>query len=100
MWTLLWIVLVLGALGVLFLLGRSLFRKAVALARELGDAGERLGAVSAELQALQGDPEPAPEPAVFADPGRLRAERATARRHGARGARGGPAQGRSRGNPR
>jgi len=84
MWTVLWVLLVLGALGVLFLVGRSLFRKGVALARELGTASERLAAVSEELQALQRDEEPVADLAVFADPATLRAERITAQRHGSR----------------
>jgi len=96
MWTLVWVALVLGALGVLFLLGRSLFRKGAALARELGDASERLSAVSEGLAALQRAPEQPEDPAIFADPARLRAERFVARRGAARGAGRGRAPGAGR----
>lgn len=78
-WTLIWVVLVAGALGVFFLVGRSLFRKGMALAGELGVASERLSAVAEELQTLS-DARPAEEPAVFADPTRLRQERFLARK--------------------
>jgi hypothetical protein len=78
-WTLVWVVLVAGALGVLFLVGRSLFRKGMALAGELGQASERLSAVAEELQTLS-DTRTADEPAVFADPTRLRQERFLARK--------------------
>jgi hypothetical protein len=56
----------------------------MALADELGEASERLSAVSAELQSLSSEDAPAEELAVFADPTRLRAERITARRRSAR----------------
>jgi len=100
MWTLVWVALVLGALGVLFLLGRSLFRKGVALARELGDASERLSAVSEGLAALQRAPEQPEDPAIFADPARLRAERFVARRGVSRGTGRGTARGAGRGGAR
>jgi hypothetical protein len=84
-WTLLWVVLVLGSLWVLFLLGRSLWRKAAALLSELETASERLAAVSAQLDAL-GERAPQPEePAVFADPAELRRARAAQARRRARG---------------
>jgi Flp pilus assembly protein CpaB len=52
-WVLLWLVLVLAAAGVLGLVGRNLWRKAKALTAELGQAGERLSAVTASLADLQ-----------------------------------------------
>ena len=91
LWTLVWFLLVTGALGVLFLVARSLFRKGMALARELGSASERLAVVTEELQTLGGG-RPVEELAVFADPAALRAERFAARR---RGGRGGPVIGRT-----
>ena len=41
-WVGIWVVLALGAGTVLFLVGRDLWRKAVALAHEMGDAADRL----------------------------------------------------------
>lgn len=88
LWTLLWIALVIGALAVLFQVARSLFRKGVALAHELGDAAERLSAVAQELEALGGRDEPAQEPAVFDSPTRLRAARIAGRRGAGRSRKG------------
>jgi hypothetical protein len=73
-WTLLWVVLVLGAGFVFFVLGRSLWRKASALLGELGEAADRLSVVSAELGAMASTAAPE-EPAVFADPAELRRQR-------------------------
>lgn len=42
LWFLLWTVLVLGAAGVFFLLGRDLWRKSKALVRELSAATDQL----------------------------------------------------------
>jgi hypothetical protein len=56
LWFLLWAVLVLGAAGVFFLLGRDLWRKGKALARELGTATDQLTALTdrlADLEAAQ-----------------------------------------------
>jgi C4-dicarboxylate-specific signal transduction histidine kinase len=78
-WTLVWIVLVLGALGVLFLLGRSLWRKGMALARELADAAERMAAVTDQLTTVA-PPATREEPAVFAHPAELRRQRVLDRR--------------------
>jgi len=80
-WTLLWLVLVIGAVGYLFLLLRALWRKLSALFTELGAAAELMGSVSQQLEALNeaaagarsGTAEP--EPAVFADPQALRRKR-------------------------
>ena len=78
-WTLLWVVLVIGAGVVFFVLGRSLWRKASALLGELGEAADRLSVVSAELGAMAGTGAPE-EPAIFADPTELRRQRFLARR--------------------
>lgn len=51
-WVVLWAVLLLSAGLVFFLLGRSLWRKAKALTRELGEASERLTAVLASINDL------------------------------------------------
>jgi hypothetical protein len=48
-WFLVWVVLVLAAAGVFFLLGRDLWRKARALTRELSVATDRLNEVSDRL---------------------------------------------------
>jgi hypothetical protein len=75
-WTLLWVVLVVGAGVALFLVGRSLWRKASALLVELGEAAERMGAVSEQLELLSDKLSPAePELAVFLDPVALRRDR-------------------------
>jgi hypothetical protein len=78
-WTVLWILLVLGAGLVFFVLGRSLWRKASALLGELGAAADRLQVVSAELGAVAATSTPE-EPAVFTDPSELRRQRFIARR--------------------
>ncbi len=82
LWFAVWTLLVLAALGVFALLGLSLWRKGVALARELGAAAERLSAVTQRLEEAR-DAEPA-ELAVFADPALLRVERDRARKARAR----------------
>ena len=41
-WVAVWVLLALGAAGAFFLLGRHLWRKAVALVHEMGDAAERM----------------------------------------------------------
>ncbi len=78
-WTLLWLVLVAGAAVYLFVLGRLQWRKLSALFTELAAAGELMGSVSEQLEALdrataairsEDD-----EPAVFADPQALRRKR-------------------------
>lgn len=85
LWTLLVIVLAAGAVGVLFALLRSLWRKGMALARELGEASERLSAVAEELAGRAAEDRPAEELAVFRSPGQLRAERVGRRRAGSAG---------------
>ena len=67
----------LVALGglVLFLLGRSAYRKAKQLFGELSVASERLSLMSDQLQELQRRSGQSAEPAVFASPSRLRQQR-------------------------
>jgi hypothetical protein len=60
-WFLLWTVLVLGAAGVFFLLGRDLWRKSRELVRELTTATDRLTALGDRLADLD-DPQSAAEP--------------------------------------
>ena len=52
LWVLVWVVLVLAAAGIFFLLGRDLWRKARALTRELGVATDRLTEVTDRLADL------------------------------------------------
>jgi hypothetical protein len=79
LWVLIWLVLGLGALFILFLLVRSVWRKLRLLLAELSTASARLAAVSAELERLQ-DRTPSAEPvAVFEKPAELRARRFAAR---------------------
>ena len=79
-WTLLWVVLVLVAGGVLYLAARRLFRQGAALARELGEAADLLAGVTRALDELA-----APEPAASGPP--------AARRPATRGSRGRPRRG-------
>jgi hypothetical protein len=83
-WTLLWVVLVLGALVVFALAGRSLWRKGMALATELGTAADRFAEVSEQLEAFGDRVARHPELAVFADPVDLRRERSEQRSEQAR----------------
>jgi hypothetical protein len=92
LWTLLWVVLVAAALGVFFLIGRGLWRKAMALLSELAAASDRLSAVAGELDTINAAAERADELAVFAAPTRLRQQRILDRRR--RGGRGRKATGR------
>jgi hypothetical protein len=77
-WVLLWAVLLIGSAGVFFLLGRSLWRKAKVLGRELAVATDRLSAVTEGLTDLA--ERTASQPAVFTDPTQLRQERILAGR--------------------
>jgi hypothetical protein len=52
LWVLVWVVLVLAAAGVFFLLGRDLWRKAQALTRELAVATDRRSEVTDRLADL------------------------------------------------
>jgi predicted PurR-regulated permease PerM len=74
-WTLVFLLLLVVAVAVLFLLLRSLWRKAMALLEELGAASEKLDLVSAQLDRLDDAAQPVQEPAVFASPTRLRQQR-------------------------
>jgi hypothetical protein len=53
-WTLLWVVLVLGAAGIIYLAVRRLLRQGMALARELGAAADALAEVTRALEELDG----------------------------------------------
>jgi hypothetical protein len=52
LWVLVWLVLVVAAAGLLFVLGRDLWRKARALTRELAVATDRLTEVTDRLAEL------------------------------------------------
>jgi hypothetical protein len=78
-WVLIWAVLVLLALGVLALLGLSLWRRLKLLLSELSTASDRFAEISAQLDAVAERAEQR-EPAVFTDPLELRQERFLAQR--------------------
>jgi hypothetical protein len=81
LWTLVWVLLVAGALVVLLLTGRTVWRRGLELLDELGTASERFEAVAALARERAGvAPAPEPEPSVFADPAALRQERVRRRR--------------------
>jgi hypothetical protein len=61
LWVLVWVLLVLGAALLFFLLGRRLWRQARALSAELGTATERLTELTDRLEALDGAPVARPE---------------------------------------
>jgi hypothetical protein len=75
---LLWLVVLTLAVGVLALVGLSLFRKAKALISEVTTAADRLAAVSDGLQELA---ERSSEPAVFTSASQLRQEQIRSARH-------------------
>jgi hypothetical protein len=83
-WVLVWLVLLVGAGAVFFLLGRSLWRQATALFAELEVANERVGAVMEQVDALGGAAERHRELAVFEDPVALRRRREAEARRRAR----------------
>lgn len=83
-WVLVAAVLVLAAAGVLGALVWGLVRKGVAVAAELGRAGERAAELSAQVERLPAMARP--EPSVFDDPASLRRAR-TERLRRARAAR-------------
>jgi len=56
LWVLVWVLLVLGAALLLFLLGRRLWRQAQALTAELGTATDRLTALTDRLGELETAP--------------------------------------------
>ncbi len=78
-WVLIWVVLVLFALGVLAALGLGLWRRTKALLSELSVASERFAEISAKLEEVAERAEQR-EPAVFTDPLELRQERYLAQR--------------------
>jgi len=80
-WVLIWLVVLLLSVGVLALIGLSLFRKAKELLAVTATAADRIAAVSQDLQALQQDLQAMKEmaerdsdPAVFTSASRLRQE--------------------------
>ena len=76
LWVALWVVLVAGAAGYLWVLGRDVYRKGRALAADLRDASVLLGEAAAPLQAAADElEERRDELAVFADPHELRRAR-------------------------
>lgn len=81
LWTLVWVLLVAGALGVLSVTGRTVWHRAGELFDELATASERFEGVAALAREQAATPEPAAqEPSVFADPATLRQDRARSRR--------------------
>ncbi|MDM8083880.1 hypothetical protein QUV83_03750 [Cellulomonas cellasea] len=84
LWFLVWTALILGALVGAFLLGRDLWRKGLALLRELGRAAEALSVLAERVEELSDAAAElsAVRPQLLDDPGehraavdRLRAER-------------------------
>ena len=80
LWFAIWVALVLGAIAVLGWIGYVLFRKGVALGRELAGAADLLAAAADQVERLE-RPAASAEPAVFADPHELRRARRRARQH-------------------
>jgi hypothetical protein len=74
LWFAVWTVLVVLALLVLGRLAWQVFRKGLAVAEEMGEAADRWSAIAAQIERVGGEAPPQ-EPAVFADPVRLRSER-------------------------
>ncbi len=74
-WLLVFVALFALSVVVLFVLVRSLWRKAMALMEELGTASEQLEQVTAHLDRLDDATPAAAEPAVFANPTHLRQQR-------------------------
>ena len=79
-WVVGWLLLVSLGAFVLFLLGRSVFRRVKLLFRELETASERLSQVSEALRELSERSGEAAEAAVFDSPSRLRQQRILDRR--------------------
>ncbi|ROS30647.1 hypothetical protein [Cellulomonas sp. PhB150] len=81
-WFVVWTVLVLGALVVIAVLLRRLWRQAVALGRQLAEASDVLARLADQVEALQAAQERDPDltaPALFDDPDVLRARLAALR---------------------
>lgn len=73
MWIVLWTLLVLAACAVLGMLGWKMVKSGLALMDQLERTGDTMSEISRQVDEL-GDTRPS-EPAIFADPGMLRAER-------------------------
>ncbi|GAB6902943.1 hypothetical protein [Kineosporia succinea] len=73
-WVLIWVVMVLAALGLFAMIGLDLWRKAKALLSELGTASDRFSEISAAMEQVAEQAQ-SREPAVFTDPLELRQER-------------------------
>ena len=72
LWVGLGVLLLLSAGALLFVLGRSVYRKAALLLQELSAASQQFSRVSEQLQVLA---ERSAQPAVFDSPSRLRQQR-------------------------
>ena len=83
LWLAVWVVLVLAAVALLGWLGYRVFRKALGVLHELGEAAVLLGEAAEQVERLQRADVPH-EPAVFADPHELRRSRQRARKRGTR----------------
>lgn len=84
LWTLLWLLLLLAAAAFLFVMGRRLVRQGLALARELGEAADRLAQVGDALESLAdrtGPPAPAPGHGEPSAAGHRSSTRGTGERH-------------------
>lgn len=77
-----WIVLVLAAVAVFAILGRSLWRKGLALADQMSSSADELAQASARLEEVRAQAQQ--QLAVFEDPVRLRQERELKARRRAR----------------
>ena len=85
LWVALWLLLLVLAAVALFVLARSVWRKAALLLKELSRASDQLAQVNEQLQELA---ERASDPAVFQSPSELRQERFLSRRAAAASGRG------------
>ena len=83
-WVGVWVLLVLLAGLVLFVLGRSIWRKTALLLREAGEATGRLGQAAARIEVATGTTATV-QLAVFDDPNVLRREQRPGRSTGQRG---------------
>jgi hypothetical protein len=78
-WVLVWLGLFLFAGAVFTALGLSLWRRGKLLFHEVGEAGDRVSAVSDQIQQLSRRAQEAQDPAVFDSPSQLRQERVRSR---------------------
>lgn len=80
-WVLLWVVLVVGGLGVCALLARRVWGRARALLRELGDAERLVGALETRTDRIRAEVATTPvDLAIFSDPAQVGAARRATRR--------------------